>query len=477
MARATCHLSLFCEGNVTNTNKTYDVVVLGAGPGGYVAAIRAAQLGLQTAMVEKDELGGVCLNWGCIPTKALLKNAEVLSYLQEAEKWGLAFDNLRVDWGKAVARSRQVVKRLVTGVGSLMRKNKIDVFKDEGIIADANTIELKGGQKLKTKNVIVATGSSANTLGYTIDGVRLITSNEAVVMKEVPKRIVIMGAGAVGTEFASIFRTYGSEVTLIEMLPHILPPEDDEIADLLTKEFTRQGIKVMAGTKVESLTPHDRGVTVKTSGGDGAQAIEGDVVLVAVGRVPNTKGIGLEKIGMNVERGFVVTDNYQRTNVPGIYAIGDVTKPPLLAHKAMREGEIAAEMIAGQNPSPMNLDLVPHPTYCHPQVASIGLTERQVKEQGVEYKVGRFPFRAIGKALAIDDYEGFVKIIVDTKYGEILGAHIIGPEATELLHEYGLAKAAELTPLEVRHAIHAHPTLSEALGEAALAVDGIAIHI
>ena len=461
-----------------SNNKTYDVVILGSGPGGYVGAIRAAQLGLQTAIVEKDELGGVCLNWGCIPTKALLKNAEVLSYFNERDKWGIGFDGeMRVDWGVAVTRSRQVVKRLVTGVGGLMKKNKIDVFKDEGVLADANTLELKGGQRLKTKNVIVATGSSANTFGYTVDGQRIITSTEAVVIKEIPKRIIIMGAGAVGSEFSTIFRSYGSEVTLLEMLPHILPPEDDEIAELLTKEFTRQGIKVMPSTKVENITPKDNGVSVKVSGANGEQNIEGDLILMAAGRSPNGKGIGLEKLGVKLERGFVVTDGCSRTNVPGIYAIGDVTKAPLLAHKAMREGEIAAEMIAGKNPQPLNLDLVPHPTYCHPQVASIGLTEQQVKEKGVQYKVGRFPFRAIGKALAINDYEGFVKMIVDAKYGEVLGAHIIGPEATESIHELGLAKASELTPDEVRHSIHAHPTLHEAIGEAALAVDGLAIHI
>ncbi|MEP7200523.1 MAG: dihydrolipoyl dehydrogenase, partial [Chloroflexota bacterium] len=420
---------------MTNT-KTYDVVVIGGGPGGYVAAIRAAQLGLQTALVEKDELGGVCLNWGCIPTKALLKNAEVLSYFQDASKWGLAFDGeLKVDWGSAITRSRQVVKRLTTGVGALMKKNKIDVFKDEATVAAADTVALKGGQQIKTKNIIVATGSSANTFGYKVDGQRIITSNEAVVIKDIPRTILIMGAGAVGTEFASIFRTYGSAVTLIEMLPHVLPPEDDEIAEALTKELTKQGITLLTSTKVENITPHDSGVTVNVSGASGAQTLEGDLILMAAGRSPNGKGLGLEQLGVNVERGFVVTDAYSRTNVPGIYAIGDVTKAPLLAHKAMREGEIAAEMIAGKNPQPLNLDMIPHPTYCTPQVASIGLTEQQAKAKGLNYKIGRFPYRAIGKALAIGDYDGFVKLIVDAQYGEILGAHIIGPDATEGIHE------------------------------------------
>jgi dihydrolipoamide dehydrogenase len=457
--------------------KTYDVIVIGGGPGGYVAAIRASQLGLQTALVEKDELGGVCLNWGCIPTKALLKNAEVLAYFKDAARWGLAYDNLRVDWGAAVSRSRQVVKRLTTGVGALMKKNKIDVYRDEGTVAAADTVELKGGQKLKTKNIIIATGSSANTFGYPVDGKRIITSNEAVVIKEIPKNILIMGAGAVGAEFASIFRTYGSEVTVIEMLPHILPSEDDEIAGLLSKEFAKQGIKLMTTTKVEQITPHDKGVTVQVSGPDGTQALEGDLILMAAGRSPNGKGLGLEKLGVKMERGFVVSDDYSRTNVPGIYAIGDVSKPPLLAHKAMREGEIAAEMIAGKQPQPLDINMIPHPTYCTPQVASIGLTEAQAKEKGLSFKIGRFPYRAIGKALAINDYDGFVKLIVDAKYGEILGAHIIGADATEGIHEIGLAKSAELTPAEVSHAIHAHPTLAEAMGEAALAVDGLAIHI
>ena len=458
--------------------KTYDVIVIGGGPGGYVAAIRAAQLGLQTGLVEKEEqLGGVCLNWGCIPTKALLKNAEVLAYVKDAAKWGLAYDNLRVDWGAAVSRSRQVVKRLTTGVAGLMKKNKIDVFHDVATVSAADTVELKGGQKLKTKNIIVATGSSANTFGYTVDGERIITSTEAVVIKEIPKNILIMGAGAVGTEFASIFRTYGSEVTVIEMLSHVLPPEDEEIAELLAKEFAKQGIKLMTSTKVEQITPHAKGVTVRVSGPAGAQSLEGDLILMAAGRSPNGKDLELEKLGVKLERGFVVSDGYSRTNVPGIYAIGDVTKPPLLAHKAMREGEIAAEMIAGKEPQPLDLNMIPHPTYCTPQVASIGLTEAQAKEKGLSYKIGRFPYRAIGKALAIAEFDGFVKLVVDAKYGEILGAHIIGADATEGIHEIGLAKSAELTPAEVSHAIHAHPTLAEAMGEAALAVDGLAIHI
>jgi dihydrolipoamide dehydrogenase len=456
----------------------YDVIVIGGGPGGYVGAIRAAQLGLKTALVEKDELGGVCLNWGCIPTKALLKNAEVYAYFKEAEKWGLTVDNIHVDWEKIIARSRQVVKRLTTGVGGLMKQNKIEVFKDEATLSAKDTITLKkSGQQLKTKNIIIATGSRANTLSYTVDGEKIITSNEAVIIKQLPQRIIIMGAGAVGTEFASIFRAYGSEVTLVEMLPHVLPPEDDEIAELLTKELTRQGIKLMASTKVEGITTSGNGVSVKASNASGTQTIEGDVVLVAVGRLPNSQGLGLEAIGVKVERGFIVTDGHGRTNVAGIYAIGDVTKPPLLAHKAMREGEIAAEVIAGQNPQPLDIDLIPHPTYCTPQVGSIGLTEQQVKERDLDYKVGRFPYRGIGKAIAIGDYEGFVKVIVDAKYGEILGAHIIGPDATEGIHEYALAKSAELTTLEVSHVIHAHPTLAEAIGEAALAVEGRAIHI
>jgi dihydrolipoamide dehydrogenase len=461
---------------MTNS-KTYDVIVIGGGIGGYVAAIRAAQLGLQAALVEKDELGGVCLNRGCIPTKALLKNAEILAYFKDAAKWGLAYDNLRVDWGATVSRSRQVVKRLTSGVGILMKKNKIDVFRDEGVVVAADTIELKSGQKLKTKNIIIATGSSANTFGYQVDGKRIITSDDAVVIQEIPKNLLIMGAGAVGTEFASIFRPYGSEVTIIEMLPHILPPEDDEIAELLAKEFAKQGIKLMTSTKVEQITAGDSGVTVQVSGPGGAQSLEGDLILMAAGRSPNGKGQGLEALGVKIERGYIVSDAYSRTNVPGIYAIGDVSKPPLLAHKAMREGEIAAEMIAGKEPQPLDINMIPHPTYCTPQVASIGLTEAQAREKGLSYKIGRFPYRAIGKALAINDYDGFVKLIVDAKYGEILGAHIIGADATEGIHEIGLAKSAELTPAEVSHAIHAHPTLAEAMGEAALAVDGLAIHI
>lgn len=457
----------------------YDVVVIGGGPGGYVAGIRAGQLGLRAAVVEKAELGGVCLNWGCIPTKALLKNAEVVGYFKDADTWGISFDNLKVDFGVAVKRSRQVVKRLTTGVAALLRKHKVDVIRGEATLADRDTLRVKGEteQTIRARNIVIATGSRAKSLpGLTIDGQRVISSDHAVVLGEVPKSIIIMGAGAVGMEFATIFHAYGSAVTVVEMLPNVLPLEDEEVSATLARSFTRQGIKLMTNTRVEGVELAGDSIHVRVSAGDKTDTLTSDKVLVAIGRAPNSENLGLEQVGVKTERGFIPVDQMMQTNVEGIYAIGDVVGPPLLAHKAMHEGILVMEHIAGQDPHPVNYANMPACTYCHPEVASIGLTEKAAREQGYELQIGKFPFQANGRALGSGDYEGFVKLLVDKKYGEILGCHIIGTGATEMIHEIALARTAELTPAEIIATIHAHPTLSEAVGEVALGTQGRMIH-
>ncbi|OGO42971.1 MAG: dihydrolipoyl dehydrogenase [Chloroflexi bacterium RBG_16_57_9] len=457
----------------------YDVVIIGSGPGGYVAGIRAGQLGLRAAVVERADLGGVCLNWGCIPTKALLKNAEVVGYFQDAATWGVSFDNLKFDFSAAVKRSRQVVKRLTTGVGALLRKNKVDVIKGEAMLVAPDTIQVKGetDQTIRTRHIVIATGSRARSLpGLTIDGQRVISNRHAVVLESVPKSIIIMGAGAVGVEFATIFHAYECDVTVVEMLPNVLPLEDEEVSATLAKSLTKQGINLMTNTRVEGVDLDGEGVRVRVSADGQADTLTGDKVLVAIGRAPNSEQIGLEQVGINSERGFIQVDEMLRTNVQGIYAIGDVVGAPLLAHKAMHEGIIAIEHIAGQNPHPINHSNIPACTYCHPEVASVGLTEKAARDQGYELEIGKFPFQASGRALGAADYEGFVKLLVDKKYGEILGAHIIGTGATEIIHEIALARTAELTPNEIIATIHAHPTLAEAVGEAALGSLGRMIH-
>ncbi|MFQ6058087.1 MAG: dihydrolipoyl dehydrogenase [Anaerolineae bacterium] len=461
------------------TAHQYDVVVIGGGPGGYVAAIRAAQLGLRTAVVERENVGGVCLNWGCIPTKALLRNAEVLSLFRQARDFGITVEGLSYDFGQAIKRSRRVAGRMVKGVKFLLRKNGVELVQGEGYLAARHTVAVQPeGQELKAQHVIVATGSRPKTLpGIEVDGQRVITSRQALEQADVPQSLIIMGAGAIGVEFASIYQSYGCQVTLVEMLPQVLPLEDAEIAKVLARSLTRQGIKVMTGTRVEGVETRESGVEVRVSSERGEDTLRSDRVLVAIGRDPNSENLGLEASGVAIERGFIQVNERMETSVPGIYAIGDVAGPPLLAHKAMAEGVVAAEAIAGRETYGVDYSSIPRCTYCHPQVASIGLTEAQARDQGYEVKVGRFPFRANGRALAGGDYEGLVKLVVDARYGEILGAHIVGPEATEVIHEIALAKSAELTPAEIAATIHAHPTLSEALSEAALAVEGRAIHI
>jgi dihydrolipoamide dehydrogenase len=460
---------------------TYDLVVIGGGPGGYVCAIRAAQLGLKAVVVEKADLGGVCLNWGCIPTKALLRNAEVVNLLKhDAKEYGFSFDNLRIDWGAAVKRSRRVVKRLVTGVGALLRKNKVDVIAGEGRLAAPDLVRVQGDtdSELRTHHVVIATGSQARSIpGVTIDGERVIASRHAVVLDRVPETLVIMGAGPIGVEFATIYNAYGSSVVLLEMLPQVLPLEDPEVAAVLEKELRKAGIEVRTGTLVEGVELTDDGVAVHVKAGDESAVVHGDQVLVAIGRTPNSENLGLEELGVATERGFIVVDEFMRTNVPGVYAVGDVAGPPLLAHKAMHEGVVAAEHIAGLDTQPVDRENIPACTYCHPEVASVGLTEAQAREKGHQVKVGKFPFQASGRALGGGYYRGFVKIVMDERYGEILGAQVVGPGATEIIHEIALARAAELTPEDVGATIHAHPTLSEAIAEAALAALGAAIHV
>jgi dihydrolipoamide dehydrogenase len=460
------------------TTTTFDVVVVGTGPGGYVCAIRAAQLGLTVATVEDDRPGGVCLNWGCIPTKALLRNAEVVHLFERAEMFGIAVESMKADYAAAVQRSRSVADRMAKGVEFLFRKNKITLFPGTGSLKSKNTVEVRGMGGVTAlearRAVVLATGSEPKSLsGVTIDEKTVISSNGAVRNEAKPKSIVIIGAGAVGVEFADVYRSYGVEVTLLEALPRIVPIEDEEVSAQLTRSLSRRGITIKTGVKVSSVKPLGGGVVVETDGG----RFEAQQVLMAVGRVARTKGLGLETLGVALERGFVKVSPTMETSVKGIYSIGDMAGVPLLAHKAMAEGVVAAEAIAGKSPRPIDYGNVPSCTYCRPQIASIGLTEAKAKEGGREVAVGKFPFTANGKAVALGDTEGFVKVVADKKTGEILGVHIIGPEATEMIHEFAVGRTLEATVDEIMHTIHAHPTLSEAALEATLAAMGQAIHI
>jgi dihydrolipoamide dehydrogenase len=462
----------------------YDVVVVGAGPGGYVAAIRASQLGLKTAIVEKQWLGGVCLNVGCIPSKSLLKNADVAYTLRKRGKeFGFKFDNLELDFGAAVKRSRQVSNRLVKGVGFLMKKNNIDVFmgtakltaKDKLVVTD----EEGKTEELSAKNIILSTGAhSASIPGVEVDGEKVVSYHEAILQTHQPKSVVIIGAGAIGVEFATVWNSYGTEVTIVEMLPRVVPLEDEEIGVELGKAFNKQGIKTLTNHRVQKVEKTDDGVRVTVSNDSGETVLEAEQALMAIGFRPNSKGLGLEEIGVALDgRGFVKIDERMATNVPGIWAIGDLTGKLLLAHVASTQGIVCAENIAGAETVTLDYRMMPRATYCHPQVASFGLTEAQAKEEGYEIKVGRFPFQVNGKALGLGESTGFVKIISDVKYGEILGAHMIGPEVSELLPELTLAQNMELTAAEISRNVHAHPTLSEVLMEAAHDVEGHMIHM
>jgi len=468
---------------------SYDVVVIGAGPAGYVAAIRASQLGLKTAIVDKQWLGGVCLNIGCIPSKALLRNAEIAHILRERGKeFGFSFDNLKLDYPAAVKRSRQVSDRLVKGVGFLMKKNNITVFMGTATLTTSTSTALravsitdKDGKltELTAKNIIVATGASATVPGaWKVDGEKVVTYREAILQEKLPRSVVIIGAGAVGMEFATVWSSYGVEVTVVEMLPHILPLEEAETAAEVAKAFTKRGVKLLAGHKVDAVEVTKTGVKVTVSAEAATILVEAEQALVAIGFHPNSKGLGLEEVGVSISgRGFIEIDHMMATNVPGFWAIGDVTGKLMLAHVGSAMGIICAENIAGHETVKLDYEMMPRATYCQPQVASFGLNEVQAKERGYDVKIGRFPFQANGKALGLGDYAGWVKLVVEEKYGEILGASMVGPEVTELLPELTLARMLELTPAEIARNVHSHPTLSEALMEAAHAAEGHAIHI
>jgi dihydrolipoamide dehydrogenase len=464
--------------------ENFDVVVIGAGPAGYVAAIRASQLKQKVAIVDKQWLGGVCLNVGCIPSKSLLRNAEIAHTLRERGKeFGFSFESLKLDFGVAFKRSRQVSDRLVKGVGFLMKKNNVAVYMGEARLTKPTTVTVKDKDgkttELTAKNIIVATGASVAVPGtWKVDGQKVVTYLEAILQEKLPKSVIVIGSGAIGVEFSTVWRSYGVDVTIVEMLPRLVPLEDEEVSKELKKEFEKRGIKCLVGNKVESVEETDSGVRVKVSAEGKETTLEAEQALVAIGFRPNSKGFGLEEVGVKLnERGMVEINEKMQTSVPNIYAIGDVTGKLMLAHVGSAMGIIAAENIAGAETITLDYEMMPRATYCQPQVASFGLTEAQAKERGFNIKVGRFPFQPNGKALGLGDYAGFVKIVVDEKYGEILGAHMIGPEVTELLPELTLAHMMELTPHEIARNVHAHPTLSEVLMEAAHGAEGTPIHI
>ena len=466
----------------------YDVVVIGAGPGGYVAAIRAAQLGLKTAIVERTYWGGVCLNVGCIPTKAILHAADLLEEARESKRFGIVIPEAGYDWDGVQQYKDRVVKQMTGGVGFLMKKNKAMQYNGSARLAGRGTVQVAGadGQQttLTAKNIIVATGAHARELpqiGATFDEDRILSSTGALALKQVPKSMLIIGASAIGCEFASAFRTFGAEVTLVEALPRIIPVEDEEISAELTKAFAKRGIKVLAGAKFTGVDRSESQIVATITDADGKEhKVQAERMLMGIGIVPNTKDLGLEDAGVALDqKGFVKVDGMLRTNVEGVYAIGDCASPsPWLAHKASAEGIVAAEHIAGHNPPPIDYEKIPGCTYCSPEVASVGLTEAKARERGYDVKVGKFPFSANGKATILGARNGFVKVVADKKYDEVLGIHMIGPRVTELIAEGGVALSHEATAESLMRTIHAHPTLYEAIGEAEhAAAEGAAIHI
>jgi len=460
----------------------YDLIIIGSGPGGYVAAIRAAQLGMSVAVVEKAELGGICLNWGCIPTKALIKNAEVWQNQRSLDDFGITISQPELDFGKVIRRSRDVAGRLSKGIEFLFRKNKITVIKGAGKLMSGNTVEVKNPDdkstiQISAKNIIIATGARPRSIpGVTIDGNRVIGSREAMIMPQIPKSVIVIGAGAIGIEFAYIFSSFGAQVSIVEMLPQILPVEDEEIARELTRAFRKKQIGIHTGAKVESVQVADDSVAVAIDANGQQTTLTAEYALMAIGVQPNSENLGLEDLGVELSKGWIKVDEHFRTNVPGVYAIGDVIGNPCLAHVASAEGIHAVEFIAGKNPAPVNYSAIPGCTYCQPQVASVGLTEKKALEQGREIKTGRFMFRANGKAIAAGETDGLVKVIFDAQTREMIGAHIIGAEATELLPELTLAVAHKMTFETFKHSIHAHPTLSEAIIEAAHDAFGESVH-
>lgn len=464
--------------------KIYDVVVVGAGPGGYVCAIRASQNGLKTAIIDKQWMGGVCLNVGCIPSKALLKNAELAhTLLKRAKEFGISFDNLNLDYAAAVKRSRKVSQRLTRGVSFLMKKNNIDVYMGTAHITKRNQVSIHPhngiDEILETKNIVVATGASSSTpSAWKQDGKYVLSYQDAILQEHLPKSVVIVGAGAIGAEFSTIWNAYGTKVIIVEMLPQLLPLEDEEVSKELAKAFNKKGIEVFTSHKVETIDSKENGVSIKISSNGKEKNIEAEQVLVAIGFRPNSLELGLEDVGVLLdENKFITIDDRQSTNVPGIWAIGDVTGKLLLAHVASTQGILCADAIANKETHPINYQMVPKATFCKPQVASFGMTEAEAREAGYEIVVGKFPFQANGKALGLAEGSGFIKLVTDKKFGELLGAHMIGPEVSELLPELTLAQRMEMTSAEIAHNIHAHPTLSEVIMEAAEVVNGAAIHI
>ncbi len=463
-------------------SKNFDVIVIGAGPGGYVAAIRAAQLGMSAAVVEANHLGGICLNWGCIPTKALLRSSEIYHLMHHLDDFGISAKDIKFDLKKVVARSRGVASQLSGGIKHLLKKNKVTVFDGWGKLqGKGGVIVEKDGKVIETlnaKHIIIATGARARVLpGLEPDGKQVWTYKEAMVPEKMPKSLLVVGSGAIGIEFASFYRSMGAEVTVVEVMDRILPVEDEEISALAHKAFEKQGMKILTGAKVTKLDKSASGVKVHVETAKGKQEIAVEVVISAVGIVANTENLGLEKTKIKLDRGHIVTNEWLATDEPGVYAIGDVTGAPWLAHKASHEGVICIEKIAGQKDvHPLKKANIPGCTYCHPQVASVGMTEKAAKEKGYKIKVGRFPFMGNGKAIALGEPEGLVKTIFDEKTGELLGAHMIGAEVTEMIQGYGIAKTMETTEAELMHTIFPHPTLSEMMHESVLAAYGKAIH-
>ena len=462
--------------------QSFDLIVLGGGPGGYVAAIRAAQLGMKTALVEREHLGGICLNWGCIPTKALLRGSEINHLLHSLDAYGFAADNIRFDIAKVVKRSRQVAAQLSGGVKGLLRKNKVTVFDGEGALAGPGKMAVsKDGKpvaELAAKHIILATGARARVLpGIEPDGKLIWTYREAMVPPAMPQSLIVIGSGAIGSEFASFYLNMGAKVTLVEVLDRILPVEDAEISAFVHKSFQKQGMQILTGARVQGVRKGGDNVTAIIEAGGKVQEITADRLISAVGIVGNVEGIGLEGTGVKVDRTHVLIDEFCRTGEAGIYAIGDLTGPPWLAHKASHEGVICVEAIAGLHPHPMDVTNIPGCTYCRPQVASVGLTEAAAREKGHEVRVGRFPFIGNGKAIAMGEPEGMVKTVFDAKTGELLGAHMAGPEVTEMIQGYTIARTLESTEAEQMHTIFPHPTISEAMHEAVLDAYGRVIHI
>jgi dihydrolipoamide dehydrogenase len=459
---------------------SFDVLIIGSGPGGYVTAIRAAQLGFKTAIVERNYLGGICLNWGCIPTKALLRSAEIFHYMQHAKDYGLKADNVGYDAAAVVARSRAVSKRLNDGVGYLMKKNKVQVIWGEGAIDAPGKVTVKAGNSdapkgalgagsYQAKHIIIATGARPRVLpGIEPDKKLVWTYFEAMAPSSIPKSLLVIGSGAIGIEFASFYRTFGAEVTVVEVLPQILPVEDAEIQTFARKSFEKQGIKILTNAKVSKLDKNSDSVTATIEEGGKTQTITAERVISAVGVVGNIENLGLEKLGVKTERGCIVVDPFNKTNVPGIYAIGDVSGPPMLAHKAEHEGVVCIEAIKGLNPHAVNKLMIPGCTYCSPQIASVGLTEQAAKDKQFDIRVGRFPFVGNGKAIALGEDQGLVKVIFDKKSGRLLGAHMVGAEVTELIQGYVVAMNLETTEAELMHTVFPHPTLSEMMKEAVL---------